>query len=89
MWSHMFPCTCARPLLNAHKPQCRAWEALASATSACILVVIYDGKCQMHYGLAANSAVVGTPDAGPMCQEAMTNKSGKYLAKLPLFPGRC
>nr|TKS05641.1 uncharacterized protein D5086_0000131160 [Populus alba] len=72
-----------------------AWESLSGVTCCRSLVVVYDRRCIVQIGVAAesvNSEALAVDAAklmqGSLYQAAIKSASQSYLANLSLYPGR-
>ncbi|KAM7250736.1 hypothetical protein ACFE04_022619 [Oxalis oulophora] len=74
----------------------RAWETLSTVTCCRSLVIIYDNRCIVQIGMAAESAndgEVAAVDAtkfmqGSLYQGVKRSGAQSYLANLSLYPGK-
>ena len=66
---------------------CRMWAALQACSRCRGVVVIRDGQCVMHYGIARRGHQPGAASLGPIAKGAISRGTPNYLANLILFPG--
>lgn len=66
----------------------RAWTSLEAATRCKSLVVFKQGVCIFHRGMANEEADPAKSSLGPICQKAVEDEKGNYLANLGLYPGK-
>ena len=61
---------------------------MEAATRCKSLVVFKQGVCIFHHGMANEEADPAKSSLGPICQKAMDDEKGNYLANLVLYPGK-
>ena len=66
---------------------CRLWAALQACSRCRGVVVIHQGCCVMHCGIARRGHQPGTASMGPITEGAISKGAPNYLANLILFPG--
>lgn len=64
-----------------------AWRAVGRTTCARSVVVLHNGECLLHAGLAEAGHEAGKARPGKQCAEVMQRGKASYLASLALFPG--
>ncbi|EFJ45988.1 hypothetical protein VOLCADRAFT_45232, partial [Volvox carteri f. nagariensis] len=65
-----------------------ARDAVFKATRCKSLVLIYKGRNLFHYGYILRGRKPGDATPGDICNQAMKDGRGNYLANLVLYPGR-